>query len=113
MAGSSAAVVPGAAGEPLAEENWRMVRCMNRTNIYLEPRQTEALDELARVDGVARAEVVRRLIDEGLAERRGRLERDLRAIDESFGALVEESADAPHGRGPSERDAHLARMWDR
>lgn len=98
-------------GRP-AEIRRRVVRCMNRTNIYLEPRQTEALDELARLDGVARAEVVRRLIDEGLAERRGRLERDLRGIEESFGVLVDEGTDDPGERGPSERDAHLARMWD-
>lgn len=90
-----------------------MVRCMNRTNIYLEPRQTEALDELARLDGVARAEVVRRLIDEGLAERRGRLEHDLRGIEESFGVLADQSADDRRERGPSEREAHLARMWGR
>lgn len=91
-----------------------MVRCMNRTNIYLEPRQTEALDELARLDGVARAEVVRRLIDEGLAQRRGRLERDLRAIEESFGALADDTGDADRfERGSGERDAHLARTWGR
>lgn len=89
-----------------------MVRCMNRTNIYLEPRQTEALDELARLDGVARAEVVRRLLDEGLAERRGRLEHDLCGIEESFGALADQGDDDHHERGPSERDAHLARTWN-
>lgn len=112
-AGSPAAGAPaGVVGR--RGETWRrMVRCMNRTNIYLEPRQTEALDELARLDGVARAEVVRRLIDEGLTERRGRLERDLRAIRESFGALADDGDDDRFERGPSERDAHLARMWGR
>ena len=94
-----------------------MLRCVNRTTIYLEPGQTEALDELARHDGVARAEVVRRLVDEGLAERRGRLERDLLAIRESFGALAEPSPDdvAADGseRGSSGREARLARMWER
>lgn len=95
-----------------------MVRCMNRTNIYLEPRQTEALDELARRDGVARAEVVRRLVDEGLAERHGRLERDLRAIQESFGALADVApddvdVDGRFEREPGGREEHLARMWER
>ena len=35
-----------------------MMWCMQRTNIYLEERQTELLDQLAIDQGVSRAEVV-------------------------------------------------------
>ena len=38
---------------------------MQRTNIYLDERQVEALDRLAQTEGVSRAEVIRRLLDRG------------------------------------------------
>ena len=89
-----------------------MVRCMHRTNIYLEERQTAALDEVARREGVTRAEVVRRLIDQGLAEGSAVLERDLEAIEASFGVLAADDAPGPE-RTRSARQDHLDRLWDR
>lgn len=84
---------------------------MRRTNIYLDEAQTEALDELARAQGVSRAEVVRRLVDRGLAGTGGDLEADLAAIEESFGVLRdEEGDDAFLDRGPGEREAELERL---
>lgn len=85
-----------------------MFWCMNRTNIYLEERQTRALDRLAAEQGVSRAEVVRRLLDRALGGADEDLARDLAAIDESFGALREwDVAD----RSPGDREHHLARAW--
>ena len=40
---------------------------MQRTNIYLEERQTRALNRLATAAGVSRAEMLRRILDRGLA----------------------------------------------
>ncbi len=81
---------------------------MYRTNIYLAQRQTEALDRLAADEGVSRAEIIRRLLDRSLGGTDDSLESDLAAIDDSFGTLRD--ADIP-GRGPGEREEHLARMW--
>jgi hypothetical protein len=39
---------------------------MFRTNIYLEERQTEALDRIAKAQGVARAVLIRYVVDEAL-----------------------------------------------
>lgn len=58
---------------------------MRRTNLYLDDRQTAALDAMARAQGVSRAEVVRRLIDDVLDDRGSRLDSDLDAIDAAFG----------------------------
>ena len=82
---------------------------MNRTNIYLEDRQTELLDRLATQEGVSRAEVIRRLIDRGLAGQEDDVAADLAAIDASFGIL--ENVDTP-GRSAGDREAHLARVWN-
>lgn len=81
---------------------------MDRTNIYLERRQTEALDRLAADEGVSRAEIIRRLLNRTLISADDSLESDLAAIDDSFGALRD--ADVPD-RGPGEREAHIERMW--
>ncbi|MFT3853884.1 MAG: CopG family transcriptional regulator [Ilumatobacteraceae bacterium] len=81
---------------------------MDRTNIYLERRQTEALDRRAADEGVSRAEIIRRLLDQALHGSDDNLDSDLAAIDESFGAMLD--ADVPR-RGPDERDVHLARIW--
>lgn len=81
---------------------------MQRTNIYLEDRQTEALDRLAAEEGVSRAEIIRRLIDRALEGDSSDTQRDLARIDLSFGILADiDLVD----RAPSERDAHLDRMW--
>lgn len=82
---------------------------MNRTNIYLPDRQTEALDRLADEEGVSRAEIIRRLLDRALGNADDDPATDLAAIDESFGVLREfDTAD----RGPGDRERHLARIWE-
>lgn len=81
---------------------------MFRTNIYLEDRQTAILDRIAAEEGISRAEVIRRLLDRGLAGRDDDLATDLAAIDESFGALGDVTVPV---RGAGDREAHLARMW--
>lgn len=81
---------------------------MRRTNIYLEERQTEALDQIASQEGVSRAEVIRRLLDKALGGYDDDLERDLAAIDASFGVL--EQFEAPR-RDPGGREEHLTRTW--
>lgn len=83
---------------------------MQRTNIYLEQRQAEALDRLAVDQGVSRAEVIRRLIDRALEGADDALAADLKAIEESFGAAAEFSAPE---RGSGERDRHLTQLWQR
>ncbi|MCL2849117.1 MAG: ribbon-helix-helix domain-containing protein [Micrococcales bacterium] len=81
---------------------------MHRTNIYLDDRQVQLLDQLARQEKASRAEVVRRLLDRGLAGMDTSLDADLDAIDLSYGSLV----DVEHSpRGDDERQAHLDRMW--
>lgn len=80
---------------------------MQRTNIYLEERQAEAMDLLARQEGVSRAEIVRRLIDEGLS--RGPAPDAVReAIAESFGVL---RGVAFPGRTETQRDRYLEELW--
>ncbi len=83
------------------------MRCMQRTNIYLERRQTEALDRLAAAERVTRAEIIRRLLDRALVGEDD-LASDLAAIDASFGALAD--VDVP-ARGEDDRQRHLDRMW--
>lgn len=83
---------------------------MQRTNLYLEPRQTAALDEIARAEGISRAEVVRRLIDRSLSQAPDDLANGLEAIESSFGVL---SGAAIPVRGPDERSDHLERIRTR
>ncbi len=80
-----------------------MIRCMQRTNIYLQERQAVALDALAEARGVSRAEVIRDLIDRGL-DASSDTSADLAAIDETFGGAPEFAAAS---RQPSERERHL------
>lgn len=85
---------------------------MQRTNIYLEDRQTEALDRLAAEEGISRAELIRRLIDRGLAGAGDSLRDDLAVIDVSFAALIDvQVQDVSHARGGAEREAWLERLW--
>jgi hypothetical protein len=82
---------------------------MRRTNIYLGDHQTAALDRLAAEEGVSRAELIRRLIDQALGGGADQdLDADLRAIDESFGVLADLQ---PPMRGPDGRMEHLEAMW--
>ena len=85
-----------------------MFWCMHRTNIYLDDRQVGLLDRIASDEGVSRAELIRRFIDRVLAGADDTLERDLAAIDASFGALANIEYD---DRGPGDREAHLTAMW--
>jgi len=86
---------------------------MQRTNIFLEERQTEALDELARAEGVSRAEVIRRIIDRALANERDGNAALHAAVDYSFGALSAVGDDLATERTPGARAAHLEAMWSR
>jgi hypothetical protein len=81
---------------------------MRRTNIYLDPEQCAALDRRAAEEGVSRAELVRRLVAQGLVGGQRSLETDLQAIRESFGVLRGGAAPA---RGPGGREQHLRRVW--
>ncbi len=86
--------------------------CMKRTNIYLGEAQSTALDQVARAQGVSRAELIRQLIDASLgAPGAADLDADLAAIRESFGVLRDE--EIPLGRGPDDRARHLDRMVGR
>lgn len=77
---------------------------MKRTNLYLDERQTAALDRMAGAEGISRAEAVRRLIDRSLTAGTDELESDLAAIEASFGVLPKVT---PVRRGPDARAAHL------
>lgn len=87
-----------------------MIRCMKRTNLYLDEAQSAAIDEVARAEGISRAELVRRLIDRGIGAAPTDLEADLAAIEESFGVLAGDDFAA---RGPDARAAHLDRVRHR
>lgn len=80
---------------------------MQRTNIYLERRQTEALDRLAAAEGISRAEVIRRLLDRALVGSDD-LSDDLAAIEASFGSVPD--IEAPD-RAPGDRDRMLGAAW--
>jgi len=80
---------------------------MKRTNLYLDESQTAALDDVARGQGISRAELVRQLLGRALDEAPVEITADLMAIRESFGVMaVEHTVD----RGPDERAAHLERL---
>ena len=76
---------------------------MHRTNIYLDEAQTAALDELAADEGISRAEIIRRLLAEGLAGRARDLTVDLAWIEASFGVADVAAPD----RSPGRREQHL------
>ncbi len=85
---------------------------VRRTVIHLDERQTAALAAVARRRGVTRAEVVRHMIDDGLAAASGDLQDDLQVIGASFGVLAD-GAPTPLEQKISSRDEHLARLWCR
>jgi metal-responsive CopG/Arc/MetJ family transcriptional regulator len=80
---------------------------MQRTNIYLDDAQIEALDRLATARGVSRAEVVRRLIDRALHGDERDAASDLAGIEASFGGVTEEIV---LERGSDARSRHLDEM---
>lgn len=83
---------------------------MHRTNIYLDERQTTALDAMARTQGTSRAEVIRRLIDDALEGGGSTLENDLDAIRGAFG--IDPDFPMPDRSG-GERQRYLESIWDR
>lgn len=84
---------------------------MKRTNIYLDERQTSALDDLARAQGLSRAEVIRRILDRAIdAEPADEVAAQVAAIEESFGVLRDGDEDEFVVRGPDERSRHLDRI---
>lgn len=85
-----------------------MLRCMNRTNIYLTDEQREQLDARAHAIGVSRAELIRQVLDQALAGESDQVATDLAAIKESFGALGGGALTVDRGDGA--RRAHLERM---
>ena len=63
---------------------WRM----KRTAIYLAESQAAALDQVAKAEGISRAELIRTLIDQAIGGHPGAdLAADLAAIESSFGVL--------------------------
>lgn len=84
------------------------VMYMIRTNIYLDEAQTVALDELSRRQGISRAELVRRMIDQSLGTPVPGPDADLRAISESFAAWGE--GQEPWSRQGDARERHLGRL---
>lgn len=88
---------------------------MRRTNIYLDDDQLLALDQVASRRQTTRAEVVRSFIQMGLSGDHRDLHSDLRALDQSFGALSAEWAAAEEFRRDADvaRADHLAKMWTR
>lgn len=86
------------------------MRCMHRTNIYLDDRQIALLDRLAEDRGTSRAAVIRQAIDDSLGVSDSRLERDrdLKILRTTFGKCKDYM---PITRDSGEREAHLARMW--
>lgn len=60
--------------------------CMKRTQIYISEEQEREIAARAHDAGVSKAEVIRRLLDDGLGINDGTEARE-RAIDETFGIL--------------------------
>jgi hypothetical protein len=83
-----------------------------RTNIYLDDEQCEALDARADAEGVSRAELIRRYLDDALGRGRSDLEHDLALIEETFGTLAGVEFDIPD-RAADDRQADLDRRWQR
>jgi hypothetical protein len=81
---------------------------MKRTNIYLDEGQSAALEQVARTQGISRAELIRQLIDRSISASAADLDADLAAIRDSFGIARDE--DISFGRGSDERSRHLDHM---
>jgi hypothetical protein len=84
---------------------------MKRTQIYISEEQDRRLVARAEDAGVSKAEVIRRLLDQGLGIDDGNAAR-VRAVDETFG-LLPDAPDWPEWlatvRGAS-ADARLRRL---
>lgn len=86
-----------------------MMWCMQRTNIYLEDRQTTALDRLAAEEGISRAELIRRILDRALQGHDGDREADLARLDFAFSGEVEIELPV---RDVGARERHLDELMD-
>jgi len=75
---------------------------MQRTNIYLEDRQTAVLDRLAAEEGISRAELIRRILDRAIGGNDSDRDADLARLDFAFGSPVEIDLPDRHS-GPRER----------
>lgn len=84
---------------------------MQRTNIYLSEEQIARLDEVAAARRSSRADVVRELIDDGLATLASTPDERVAAIDISFGVLLEADGYDSVRREPDARQEHLDRMF--
>lgn len=85
-----------------------------RTNIYLEARQSAALDAAAEARGISRAELVRQIIDRAIgAGAAVDAESDLAAIEASFGSLAGAGDFDTVARGPDDRSRHLHKIASR
>ncbi len=80
---------------------------MRRTNVYLDEAQTAMLDEVAREQGISRAELVRRLLHQRMSDAPVDRDADLATIEDSFAALAGEHFVS---RGPGEREAGSERI---
>lgn len=80
---------------------------MRRTNIYLDDEQCRMLDRLATAQGTSRAALIRRLIDEGLADGGRSVDDDIAALEASFGGAPDLR---PLKRGEDDRARHLRRV---
>jgi hypothetical protein len=83
---------------------------MQRTNIYLEDRQTALLDRLAAEEGISRAELIRRILDRAILGRDDDRDADLARLDFAFGAVVD--IDLPT-REPDDRVRLVDDLQDR
>lgn len=83
---------------------------MHRTTVFLEDHQADALDELARSAGFSRAEMLRRVLDRGLASEADARAADLAAIDRSFGCLAAVGLE-PFDRREGAREKYLRESW--
>ncbi|MDR1238376.1 MAG: ribbon-helix-helix domain-containing protein [Propionibacteriaceae bacterium] len=82
---------------------------MQRTNIFLDERQTAVLDRIAADGGVSRSVVIRELLDGALFGRGDDAAEDIAAIEASFGVLKDFE---PLDRGIAERDRYLQSCWE-
>lgn len=80
-----------------------MLRCMQRTNIYLTEAQQRALAARARMEGTTRSAVVREILDAGLASTAPADEE----LQTAFGALAERYDDLVAGLFDDDPDLRI------
>ena len=80
-----------------------MLRCMQRTNIYLTEAQQRALAARARMEGTTRSAVVREILDASLASTAPADEK----LHAAFGALAERYDDLVAGLFDDDPDLRI------